>query len=172
MTDINKGRRKLFVIEELDSTNRINSEGERYHSTLDMGYSIAAWIGFFATIFVLVTIFNAKPFQAAFFFNAIVTFLLFVNGVAGFYFHYKRRLFSELMTLPSVIIGLGFVLIAYIIQTIHQMLQDETVSVVSGISGAFIMVFIFYLFARYRFILKIIKEAKINKNLIEKIEAN
>lgn len=168
----NKNRkRKLFLTEELDFDNRISSEKERYHSALDMGYMIAAWIGFFATIFVLVTIFNARPFQAAFFFNAAVTFLLFVNGVAGFYFHQRRELFSEFMTLPPVIIGLVFVLVAYVVQTINQIINDETISVIAGTSGAFIMVFIFYLSARYRFISKIIKEAKINKNLIEKIEA-
>jgi peptidoglycan/LPS O-acetylase OafA/YrhL len=177
MTDItdidNSGKRKnkSYRIERHEPLMRISPDNERYHSALDLGYFIAAWIGFFSTIFVLVTFLGEKPLQAAFYFNAIITFLLFVNGALGFYFHYRRKMLSELITLPSVIIGMVFILVAYVLQTIHLMVHDETVSVATGLSGALLTMFIVYLTSRYRFILKVIKEAKINRNLVEKIEA-
>jgi hypothetical protein len=174
MTDINN--RDLDDFSSLDVSRpekdlRLTVDTERYHNTLDFGYSLAAWIGFFSTMFVIVTILESKPIQAAFYFNAGVTGLLFVGGVAGYYFHRRRKMLREFITLPPVIIGLSFVLVAYVVQNIQFMIADQVVSVAAGLSGAFITVFIACLAARYRFILKVIKEAKINKNLVEKIEA-
>lgn len=154
-------------------TDRIRNESplEGYHNSLDFGYMIAAFIGFFSTLtFVAVLIF-ARPIEIMFIVNAVLCLCLLIGGVLGFYWHFKGNILKEFHTIIPILMGLSVVMVLYMIENITNIVMNVTLLSTAGVGGGIIVVLMIYLVARYKAILRLLKEAKKTQDVIDQAKS-